>query len=315
MAVEEQLVCSVIICVRNGEATIGAQLRALAAQVNAPPFELLVVDNGSTDGTVDTYRQWALEGTGAVTRSRVVDAGERAGLGFARNSGAWHASTDILAYCDADDVVAPGWVRALVEAIVSDGSRAVAGQILTLTLDGLPSSAVIMGHLDGIGPADGALHVYPFFWGCSFALTRESFVRAGGFDENLPPYGCDDIDIGIRLGKQLVPISFAPDMQVYYRPPKGVRLRLRRKFRAGVAQACLWARHPDTYVRASPMRSAFSVPRELVATLQEDHSVATKVRCGLELMAKRSGEMWGALAWVRMGRLGPARYFVDRPVA
>ena len=315
MTDDEKAVCSVIICVRNGEATIGAQLQALAMQFDAPPFELLVVDNGSTDGTVDAYERWAMAGTGSVSASRVVHAGEQPGLAFARNQGARQASTDILAYCDADDVVAPGWVRAIVEAVTLHGSRAVGGTICELTPSGKASNAVIMDSLDGVGPADGADRVYPFFWGCSFALTREAFMLAGGFDESLPPYGCDDIDIGIRLGEQAVPISFSPDMQIYYRLPQGARVRLRRKFRSGVAQACLWARHPDTYAHASTLRSIFAVPRELAAVLRADSSSATRVRRVVELMAKRSGEVWGTLTWVRTGRLGPAHYFSDGPAA
>lgn len=102
---------SVVMPARDEETHIGAQLEALAKQTYTGPWELVVVDNGSTDGTVSVVERWAAK----LPASTVVDASARRGLSYAKNMGIAWARGDLLAFCDADDVVSPGWLAALVE--------------------------------------------------------------------------------------------------------------------------------------------------------------------------------------------------------
>jgi glycosyltransferase involved in cell wall biosynthesis len=102
---------SVIIPVRNEEQHLADQLEALVRQTYPGPWEVLVVDNGSTDRTLDV----AL-GFGARLPLRIVDASERAGLNHARNAGVAAAEGEFVAFCDGDDVASPGWLEALVRA-------------------------------------------------------------------------------------------------------------------------------------------------------------------------------------------------------
>jgi glycosyltransferase involved in cell wall biosynthesis len=103
---------SVIIPVRNGEAHLGHQLAALAAQTYRGAWELVVADNGCTDGTLDVVRRWRHR-LPAVT---IADARPRRGINHARNAGVRAARGDFLAFCDSDDVAAPGWLAAMAEA-------------------------------------------------------------------------------------------------------------------------------------------------------------------------------------------------------
>lgn len=103
---------SVIIPVLNEERYLGAQLAALAGQTYDGAWELVVVDNGCTDGSFEVVEEWRT----ALPELIVVDASARRGLNWARNAGASAAQGDFLAFCDADDVVDPGWLHALVEA-------------------------------------------------------------------------------------------------------------------------------------------------------------------------------------------------------
>src|SRR4051794_8949553 len=103
---------SVVVPVRDGCSVLGDQLDAIGRQEYLGEWELVVADNGSSDSSASIARTWiAQNGIG-----RLVDASGRRGPGYARNAGARAARGDFLAFCDADDAVATGWLRALVAA-------------------------------------------------------------------------------------------------------------------------------------------------------------------------------------------------------
>jgi glycosyltransferase involved in cell wall biosynthesis len=103
---------SVIIPVRDGEATLGEELEALARQTYRGAWEVVIADNGSTDGTRAVADEWAIK----LPSLRVVDASARPGSSHARNVGAAAARGSFLAFCDADDVVDEQWLAELVAA-------------------------------------------------------------------------------------------------------------------------------------------------------------------------------------------------------
>jgi glycosyltransferase involved in cell wall biosynthesis len=103
---------SVVVCVLNAEPWLGDQLEALAAQTYAGRWEALVVDNGCTDRSMEIARGF----TDRLPELRIVAARGRRSLNHARNAGADAARGKLLAFCDADDVVLPGWLDALVSA-------------------------------------------------------------------------------------------------------------------------------------------------------------------------------------------------------
>lgn len=111
---------SVVIPVRDGAATIAATLDALAAQEGAPPFEVIVVDNGSRDATAAVARQHPV--------GPIVVSEERPGSYAARNRGIGAARGTIIAFTDADCLPRPGWLRSACEALAS-GADLVGGRI------------------------------------------------------------------------------------------------------------------------------------------------------------------------------------------
>jgi len=91
---------------------VADQLAALASQTYAGDWELVVVDNGCTDRTLEVVRGFA----GRVPGLRIAEARTRRGLNHARNAGARVARGDFLAFCDCDDVASAGWLAAMAEA-------------------------------------------------------------------------------------------------------------------------------------------------------------------------------------------------------
>jgi len=103
---------TVVIPVRNERVDLPGQLQALSEQTYTGRWELLICDNGSTDGTQDVARSWLPK----LPHLRVIDASGHPGCNHARNVGVAHAKGEFIAFIDADDVACPGWLAALVEA-------------------------------------------------------------------------------------------------------------------------------------------------------------------------------------------------------
>lgn len=196
---------SVVIVVKDGAATIVRQLHALDSQVDAPPFEVIVVDNGSRDLTVPMVQRWMSK---ARMPSRLTDASSTPGIPFARNEGALAARGRIVAYCDADDVVDRDWVDAMARAL-HEMEGAAAGFKRFVSPDGRPRSGLAAEGLQRARP-------FPFAPACNLAITRSVLLEVGGFDESLPRYGFEDTDFCWRLQQARFPLLYAPEARITY---------------------------------------------------------------------------------------------------
>src|SRR5687768_1214484 len=104
---------SIVIPVHNNGETLANQLAAVTATAD-DRYEVIVVDNRSTDDTRRVAHDWAQRTSGLV---RVVVADERASEGYARNVGAAAARSDRLAFCDGDDIVGDSWPAAMDQGL------------------------------------------------------------------------------------------------------------------------------------------------------------------------------------------------------
>ena len=105
---------SVILPTHNGREHIERQLDALAGQRWDRSWEIILLNNGSTDGTRDLLTQWVDR---MPVPTRVVDADEHLSLSYARNAGVDAARGRSVAFCDDDDIVESGWVAAIGDAL------------------------------------------------------------------------------------------------------------------------------------------------------------------------------------------------------
>ncbi len=181
---DRSLVISVVIPVLNGCPWLESQLAALSTQRCEEPWEVVVADNGSTDGTRQLVDRW----TALDPRIRLVDASVRRGPAAARNIGAADAAGDLLAFCDADDEVQPGWLSACVVGLAK--AEVVAG-------------VIDMGLLNGQTPrplqpaASEQMGFLPAGLGANLAVRRRDFEALGGFSEDL--LVGEDIDLCWRF--------------------------------------------------------------------------------------------------------------------
>jgi glycosyltransferase involved in cell wall biosynthesis len=198
---------SVVIPARNAAATIGEQLEALTAQVWDRSFEVTVVDNGSTDGTVALVEELARRDP----RIHLEHATERTGIGYSRNVGIRASRSDAIAMCDSDDVVHPGWVAAFGDAL-----RHV--EFVTGPLDVHTLNADWLVKTRGLAIETGAgsfLGAFPFAHSCNVAFRRSLLERVGYFDETLR--NGSDVELSYRIWRAGVPLHYLDDAVVSYR--------------------------------------------------------------------------------------------------
>jgi glycosyltransferase involved in cell wall biosynthesis len=225
---------SVVVPVLNGMPWVEHQLRALAAQQIEVAWEVVVADNGSDDGTRSCVMRWSER----YSRIHLVDASARRGEAAAKNVGVRSARGRFLAFCDADDVVRPGWLASMLAALVD--ADLVAGMFDFSVLDGGPKSVPVP-------PATRQLGFLPFGLGANLAVRREVFEAVHGFCEELPTE--DDVDLCWRL--QLAGYRFAvtADAVVEKRERSGVKPMFRAALGYGRCGPRLYGRY-----RADGMR-------------------------------------------------------------
>jgi len=239
---------SVVIPVRNGAATMGAQLAALACQQAAPSFEIVVSDNGSTDEL-----QECLAASSAQFPQLdiiCVDSSAKPGVSHARNEGIKQARADIVLICDSDDVVSPTWVRLMAEALETyDG---VGGSLDELTLN--PPSSPMLAFAKSSLPV--ALSFLPYPVGANCGVRRKVWQALKGFDEGYL-YGGEEVDFFWRLQLAGYKLGFAPQAVVAYRHRTGIRNNIRVAYWHGVATCQLAVR----FKAHIPTQSALTIAR------------------------------------------------------
>jgi glycosyltransferase involved in cell wall biosynthesis len=265
---------SVVIPVRNGMPWLEEQLHALVAQECDEPWEVILADNGSTDGTQDFARAWSAE----HENFRLVDATERRGAPSARNIAVDGANGDLLAFCDADDVVLPGWLAACAAAL--EKADVVAGNFDFWSLNGGPTKHPVPAAIRQLGFLPAGL-------GANLAVRREAFEKICGFNEE--PLPGEDIDLCWRLQLQGFRFAAAPDAVVAKRERAEFKQVFRQAYSYGRCGPVLYHRYRRAGARRN-MRGAVKAWCWLVYELPQ---------------LRRTGHRleWARAAGMRSGRL------------
>ena len=200
---------SIIIPCLNAAETIAYQLGALRRQISDVSWEVIITDNGSTDGTVEIIRK----NSHGLPCVQVIDASDRKGSAHARNIGALFARGESIVFCDADDEVGNGWLAAIAAAL--ERHEFVASRF---DIEKLNPSWVGGKLKNPQGSGLQRVNYPPYLFhagGSGLGIRREIHDRIGGFDESLPRL--EDTDYCFRVQKLGVQLHFAADAIVHVR--------------------------------------------------------------------------------------------------
>ena len=227
---------SVIVCAYNAADTLDDCLTSLEC-LSYPEVEVILVDDGSSDGTADIANRHP------SIRLIQVDNG---GLSAARNIGLAHATGQIVAYTDADVRVEPEWLTYLVEPFFSSSIAGSGGPNVVPADD--PWLAQCVARAPG-GPSHVLFddRIAEHVPGCNMAFRRDVLVALDGFNPVFAKAG-DDVDLCWRLQARGWKIAFAPCALVWHHHRSSLRAYWTQQLGYGEGEAWLKPLHPEKFV-------------------------------------------------------------------
>ncbi len=237
---------------RDNEAVLELVLDRLAAHTSYPDFELIVVDDGSTDRSRAILRRW--RDSGHFARFVLLER-EHGGVVEALNAGLQAATGELVVQLDADaSIETPGWLERMVDFVVSDPRIGVvtakivydrgtinACGISVIGPEGLHDRGTEVSEPIGrrtyhhrvfrpresecercerIAEVDGGI-------GCCMIYRRTLALQAGGYDPGFAPVWFDDLDLTISIRRLGYKVFFMPDVRIVHRP--GVRSSVEKR--------------------------------------------------------------------------------------
>ena len=217
---------SIVIPTLNDAGNILRTVRHARAS-DPPPLEIIVIDDGSTDGTAALLEQARQDGL----VDRVITHATRAGKSAACNHGARFASGDFILFLDSDAAIQPGAVRGLLAAFDSDAIAAASGNLAPRNKDeSLTTSVQAIEYLVSVTGGRSFLEAFGANACCSgaFVMFRAAtFAAAGGYDVG----SGEDLEITLRLRRLGYGVKFVPSVLALIEVPRSLPRLLAQRAR------------------------------------------------------------------------------------
>jgi glycosyltransferase involved in cell wall biosynthesis len=284
---------SCVIPTYNRRSRVPGAIRSALEQTYAP-LEVIVVDDGSTDGTADALER------DFGDRIRVLRK-ENGGVSSARNHGVAHAEGELVAFLDSDDAWMPDKVARQVDYFLDHDRCAL---VLTGFLNVDDRGEQVVSRRDAL-PEDGAIlhHVLrdPILLPSTMMVRRDVYVAARGFDESLPT--AEDLDLHLRIARRHHE-ALLPDPLVRYDAGSGDRLsELARSYEDDVVviERFVGLHHHEIPARdrdAALFRAYLRVARGMI--FHRDYASAARFAVKMARVISHTSDVreLGALGWL-----------------
>jgi len=232
---------SVVVPAYNAEKTLPVLMDSLLNQ-NSRDFEIIVVDDCSSDDTVSVTQRYSCQ---------LIQLKENRGPAYCRNLGAQKAQGEILVFTDSDCRVTPGWLETIEKHFYQKETEAIMGRLVLLPSTYMGDSISALGF-----PAGGAIG-FDKIWkvdkdgftdslsSCNCAVKEDIFWKAGGFDETFPFPGGEDSLLAYEIRKLDYRIRYCPDVVAYHKPRDSLKTFLTWQFRRGISSFIFSTKIPD----------------------------------------------------------------------
>ncbi len=250
---------SIVIATKDRARCLERALDSLGQQQGAPQFEVIVVDNGSSDDTPHVVERAAQTSAIPVRYEREPEPNR----GKARNRAIAVAAGEIVVFCD-DDVQAPSdWIAAHARAHAFGEPAVVNGPILNVASYGERPTPRFTNYSRA------------FLCTCNASVPRRALAATGAFDESFDLYGWEDTELGVRLREAGLVWRFAWDAYIWHiKPPaeNTIEVEARKAYEKARMAGRFLRKHPSRRARlatgahaANVLRGRFLTPEALLA--------------------------------------------------
>lgn len=251
---EKQIEFSVVVPAYNSESTLGFCLKALSHQtIPAERYEVIVVDDGSSDQTSKIARQFDVRYLFQKNR----------GPASARNLGADAAAGSLILFTDSDCVPCQDWLEEMVRPFMDSNVVAVKGGYKTRQTEIVARFAQMEfeDRYDMLRKSASIDMIDTY----SAAFRKEVFKRMGGFDGRFPKANNEDTELSYRLAAAGCKMVFNPKAVVFHTHPSTLAKYLRIKFWRGYWRMIVYRRYPKKALKDSYTPNVLKIQTLLMA--------------------------------------------------
>ncbi len=236
----EKIIASVIVPAFNAEKTIRQCVKALEAQIFSKEFEIIVVDDGSSDKTSEIAKSFS--------KVRLLQQ-KNAGPALARNNGAKKARGEIIIFTDSDCEPKKNWLEEMLKPFSNKGVAGVQGtykcrqkelvaRLIQLEIESSYARMAKQKFIDFIGSY-------------SAAYRKSVFEKLGGFDTSFPIASGEDTDFSFRVHEAGYKMVFRPEANVYHTHPTSLRKYFKIKFFRAFWRTKVYKSHKGKMIKDS----------------------------------------------------------------